>query len=396
MSAPSVLRIGLLGCGTVGTAVAKYLLEDADRLSAVAGVKLELARVAVLNYGKPRSVELPDGVLTTDTYSVVTDPDIDIIVEAIGRVDVPRRYLLTALVCRKSVVTANKELIAASGWELSRAAAATEQDLRFEAAVAGAAPVVAALRGPLSGEHIQRIIGVLNGTSNFVLTAMEDSDCSVDEALAEARRSGFAESNPSADIDGHDSASKLAILLGMAGGGWVPGRRIRRFGIRTLTASDLQDARQRGYRVRLVAEATLGRQRAAASVKPALLLEDDPLARLSGVESGVHLFGERSGRVTLLGVGAGGDPSASAVIGDVIAAAQARLSGSCASLPSRFLDEWVAGGAPARELLDEPPTSLEVLDPSPFRSADSLDDLEKRIVDSVLDNDTQQTWAGIG
>lgn len=363
MSAPAAIRIGLLGCGTVGSAVASRLLKDSDHLSAVAGVKLELARVAVLNYGKPRPVDFPDGVLTTDTYSVVTDPDIDVIVEAIGRVDIPRRYLLTALVCRKSVVTANKELIAASGWELSRAAAARDQELRFEAAVAGAAPVVSVLRGPLTGERIERIIGVVNGTSNFILTKMEDSSCSFGEALAEAQRLGLAEADPSADIDGHDAAAKLSILTSIASDAWIPGARIKRWGIRALTPDILREARRNGHRIRMVAEATLGSE-VAASVRPALLPQDDPLARLQGAESGVHLFGSRSGRVSVLGIGAGGDPSASAVIGDLLEVARARgTSGSPGSLPPRYLDEWVDGGAPSRDLLSEPAFSSEVVQP---------------------------------
>lgn len=382
MTAPPVLRIGLLGCGTVGSAVASRLIEDAERLSSAAGVKLELSSVAVLHYGKPRAVRLPPGVLTTDTYAVVTDPDIDIIVEAIGSVEIPRRFLLTALVCRKSVVTANKELIAASGWELSRVAAARRQDLRFEAAVAGAAPVVGALRSQLAGERLERIIGVLNGTSNFILTAMESAGCSFDEALSEARRLGLAEADPAADVDGHDSAAKLAILASIASGSWIPGGRVKRWGIRWVTPEQLLEARELGCRLRLVAEAQLDGEDVRASVKPALLREEDPLAGLTGAESGAHIYGADSGRATILGVGAGGAPSASAVIGDILSIARTIASKESADLPAHYLHEWVVDGAPARELLPEPEPSNEVgvpRDPIHLQGANSVLSTEDRL-----------------
>lgn len=333
-------RVGLLGCGVVGTSVARVLLEARA---------VELRRVAVLRPEAPRDVALPPNVLCGDAFEVVEDPSIDVVVEAIGGVDLPRSLLLKALANGKSVVTANKELLSLHGRELALASEAAGADLLFEGAVCAALPVVSTLRERLAVETIHRVSGVVNGTTNLVLELMATEGLTQREALAEARRSGYAEADPAADLDGRDAAAKLAILAGLAFDGWVTVADVERAGIEGVGPADLREATARGYSVKLVAEAT----RERLCVRPALVPRESSLARVTGVENEVVIDCSVSGRLAFRGLGAGGDATAGAVAGDVVIAARNLSAGARSPLTT------LAGKPPPRR------TIVQGLEPGP-------------------------------
>lgn len=335
---PSVLRVGLLGCGVVGSEVARILLDEAERISSAAGVKLELARVAVRHVDKARSVELPPGTVTDSALDIVSDPSIDLIIEVIGGIELPRVLLSVALRSGKSVVTANKELLASCGQALAETAEDSEVDLFFEASVGGAIPIVRALRDPLTADLPTRITGVINGTTNFILKRMEEQECDLGEALEEAQRLGYAEQDPTADIEGGDAAAKIAILASLAFEGWVSSEDVSRKGITSVTLSDLLGAKALGYSVKLVATAERPRGTIFLKVSPALVRRDSSLGSLEGALNAVCVESHNAGSLVFQGLGAGGVPSASAVVGDLVAAARNRLSGAVAPLTSRIAE----------------------------------------------------------
>ena len=331
----AAVRVGVLGYGNVGSALVAMLLAQRADIAARSGVELHLVGVAVADPSRPRS-GLPPLLLAPDAKALVADPDVDVIVELIGGVDPARGLVESALGSRKPVVTANKELIAAHGAALAEVAAVAGVDLLYEAAVAGAIPLVRALRESLAGEHVRRLMGIVNGTTNFILTAMSEDGLSYTQALAEAQRLGFAERDPTADVDGHDAAAKAAILASLAFRSDVVAEDVPREGIATVHPIDVAFGARLGYVVKLLAVIervdTDDRQRSttgdpaptpeiSARVHPAMLPSTHPLASVRGAFNAVFVEGDGVGELMLYGRGAGGRPTASAVLGDLIDAA---------------------------------------------------------------------------
>ncbi len=329
------MRVGVLGCGTVGGALVRLLLDDGDGIAQRSGVRLELAAVAVHDPGKPRPW-LPGDLVTTDAATVVADPSIDVVVELIGGLE-PAGSLVDAALCSgKSVVTANKALVAARGATLAERAAAAGVDLLYEAAVAGAIPVIRPLRESLAGERVRRVTGIVNGTTNYILTMMADGSVTYADALAEAQRLGYAERDPSADVDGHDAAAKAAILAGLAFRCAVVDGDVPRQGIAGIPSADMASAQRMGFAVKLLAVAErVDDGRLSVRVHPALVPHDHPLAAVRDAFNAVFVEGATCGELMLYGRGAGGDPTASAVLGDLIDAAHNRLTGAAAPAPPR-------------------------------------------------------------
>jgi homoserine dehydrogenase len=326
------VRVAVLGAGNVGKALVSLLLSEADAIEERSGVRLELAGVAVADPSLPRP-GIPAELLTGDAKGLVSDPAVDVVVELIGGLDPARSLLEVAIGGGKPVVTANKELIAAHGSALAAAAAAAGVDLFYEAAVAGAIPIIRPLRESLAGEAVRRVVGIVNGTTNFILTTMSEQGLSYTQALAEAQRLGFAERDPTADVDGHDAAAKAAILASLAFRCEVVASDVAREGISSVDPVDVDFAGRLGYVVKLlaIAERTDGPARAAGAtdeapevsvrVHPAMLPRTHPLASVRGAFNAVFIEGEAAGELMLYGRGAGGRPTASAVLGDLIDAA---------------------------------------------------------------------------
>jgi homoserine dehydrogenase len=339
-----VVRVAVLGCGNVGGALVTMMLDDAGPIAARSGVRLELAGVAVDDPSKAR-LGVPAQLITGDAKGLVCDPSVDLVVELIGGLDPARGLIESALAAGKPVVTANKALIAAHGTALAEAAAAAGLDLLYEAAVAGAIPIIRPLRESLAGERIRRVMGIVNGTTNYILTMMSEEGVSYSHALAEAQRLGYAERDPSADVNGHDAASKAAILAALAFRCDVVADDVPREGIATVDPVDIAFADRLGYVVKLLAviertEGSEGLEEAieevpeiSVRVHPAMLLRTHPLAAVRGAFNAVFIEGDNAGELMLYGQGAGGRPTASAVLGDVIDAAHHLRSGA----PARFV-----------------------------------------------------------
>ncbi|MGO9875649.1 MAG: homoserine dehydrogenase [Acidimicrobiia bacterium] len=323
-----LVRVGILGCGNVGTALVRLLAANADLITRRSGVRIEVTRVAVQNLTKERDVAFAPGVLTNDAEVVVADRDVDVIVEMIGGVEPARSLILTALKAGKPVVTANKELLANFGAELFEVAATAGVDLLFEASVAGGIPLIRPLRESLVGERIRRVTGIVNGTTNYVLTRMTDARCSLADALAEAQALGYAEPDPTADIDGFDAAAKAAIIASIAFGARVVAGDVSREGIRNITAEDIGAAAELGYVVKLLAVTEEYDGAVSARVHPAMVPVGHPLASVHGSYNAVFIEGEAVGQLMLLGRGAGGGPTSSALLGDLIDAAKNLHSGA--------------------------------------------------------------------
>lgn len=312
------LGIALLGCGTVGGGVARLLLEHGDRLAARAGRQLVLRRVVVRDADKPRAVPIPRELLTTDIHTVLEDRGIGLAVELVGGTTWARRAVLDLLAAGKDVVTANKALLAQYGAEVCDTARRHGRALAFEASVAGGIPIIAALAQSLSANQIQAIQGILNGTCNFILTAMSELGHSYAKALVEAQHRGYAEADPTLDVDGTDAAHKLAILAQIAFGVTVPVQAIERRGIANLQDMDLRYARELGYTIKLLAEAWRLGDGLALHVSPVLLRHSTPLAQVRGAYNAIHVVGDAVGDTLYYGQGAGQMPTASAVVADII------------------------------------------------------------------------------
>ena len=323
-----LVRVGLLGCGNVGSALVGLLDANADLITRRSGVRIQVARVAVQNLTKERSVAFADGVLTNDAESVVADPGVDVIVEMIGGIEPARSLILTALKSGKPVVTANKELLANFGEELFETAATAGVDLLFEASVAGGIPLIRPLRESLVGERIKRVTGIVNGTTNYVLTRMTEEGSSFAAAGAEAQELGYAEPDPTADVDGFDAASKAAIIASIAFGARVVAGDVSREGIRNVTAADISAAGELGYVVKLLAITEEQDGAVSARVHPTMVPVSHPLASVRGSFNAVFIEGEAVGELMLLGRGAGGGPTSSALLGDLIDAAKNLHSGA--------------------------------------------------------------------
>jgi homoserine dehydrogenase len=322
------IRVAVLGAGNVGGALVSLLLTEGDAIAARSGVRFELVGVAVGDVARPRP-GLPTGLVTGDAKGLVSDPEVDVVVELIGGLDPARELVETALAAGRPVVTANKELIAACGATLADAAVSSGVDLLYEAAVAGAIPIIRPLRESLAGERIRRVVGIVNGTTNFILTTMSEQGLTYAEALGEAQRLGFAERDPAADVDGHDAAAKAAILASLAFRCIVTGADVPRQGIASVDPVDIAFADRLGYVVKLLAVAERFDDGVGAHdspeisvrVHPAMLPRTHPLAAVRGAFNAVFIEGAAAGELMLYGRGAGGLPTASAVLGDLIDAA---------------------------------------------------------------------------
>ncbi|MDX2036125.1 MAG: homoserine dehydrogenase [Isosphaeraceae bacterium] len=332
------VRVGLLGMGVVGTGVARLLLEQGDRLARRAGRRLELTRVAVRDPRKPREIALPAAIrLDSDPESIVADPEIDVVIETMGGIDHAGRLVLSALEHGKDVVTANKALLAELGVLLFAQARASGRALAFEAAVGGGIPIIQALEVGLAANQIQSLAAIVNGTCNFILTSMTHDGLSYDVALAKAQELGFAEADPTLDVDGTDTAHKLAILAQIAFGASVTTRSIPRQGIDRLQTADIQYAGELGYAVKLLALARHSEHGLELRVAPSLVRRGTPLAEVKGPYNAVRVVGDAVGDTLFYGRGAGAMPTASAVVGDLIDVVIGR-----AALTSRVLDLWSA------------------------------------------------------
>jgi len=328
MAAPaSDLRVGLLGCGTVGGALVRLMRTNGDEIRRRAGVGLHLARVAVLHPGKSRGLTFDPGVLTGSAAELVEDPSVDVVAEVMGGVEPARTLLLNAIERGKSIVTANKQLIARHGPELFRAAAQSGVDLRLEASVGGGLPVIQPLKESLAANRIEELTGILNGTTNYILTKMAEEGWEFDAALNEAQRRGFAEADPTEDIDGHDAAAKLAILATIAFHTPVHADDVYREGIRRISPRDIEFARELGFAVKLLAIARDHHGRVEARVHPAFLPASHPLAAIRDELNALYVRGDFAGEVMTVGRGAGGGPTASAVCADLIDIARNHKAG---------------------------------------------------------------------
>jgi homoserine dehydrogenase len=312
------LGIGLIGCGTVGSGVARLLLEQAERLAARAGRPLQLRRVLVRDLTKKRGVDLPREMVTTDLRKITTDPAIEVAVELVGGVDWTKQAVLDLLAAGKDVVTANKALLAEHGGEIFDAARRHGRTVAFEASVAGGIPIIAALSQSLAANQILALQGILNGTCNFILTGMSEEGRDYADALAEAQRHGYAEADPTLDVNGSDAAHKLAILAQIAFGVAVHGSSIERRGITAVQALDIRYAGELGYTIKLLAEAWLNEQQLALHISPVLLRHSTPLAQVRGAYNAIQVVGDAVGDTLYYGRGAGQMPTASAVVADLI------------------------------------------------------------------------------
>jgi homoserine dehydrogenase len=326
------LGIALIGCGTVGGGVARLLLEQPERLAARAGRPLVLRRVVVRDPSKPRSVKLPRDLVTTDLQQVLRDPGVQVAVELAGGVDWAKQAVLSLLAAGKDVVTANKALLAQHGAEVFDAARKHGRAIAFEASVAGGVPIIAALAQCLAANQILSLQGILNGTCNFILTSMTENAQSYADALAEAQRRGYAEADPTLDVNGTDAVHKLAILVQIAFGAAVPVRAIERRGIADIDALDIRFARELGYTIKLLAETWLSGAQLALHVSPVLLRKLAPLAMVRGAYNAIHVVGDAVGDTLFAGQGAGQMPTASAVVADLIDLAIGRTQRTFATL----------------------------------------------------------------
>ena len=325
-----VVRIGVLGCGNVGAAFVRLIEQQGATIQLRTGIRLEVVSVAVRNMSRDRDVQLPEGLLTRDAHAVVADPSIDLIVEVIGGIEPARELITAALAAGKPVVTANKELLANVGAELYAAADAAGVDLLFEAAVAGGVPVIRALRESLRGEPVSRVMGIINGTTNFILTKMTEEGADYSAALSEAQRLGFAERDPTADVEGFDAGAKAAILASIAFGAKVVAGDVYHEGISRVTAADIAVAKRLGYVIKLLGIAERDRETGeiAVRVHPAMVPNTHPLASVRESYNAVFIEGDAVGSLMFYGRGAGGNPTASAVLGDVIDAAVNLVKGT--------------------------------------------------------------------
>lgn len=321
MTKSKTVRIGLLGCGNVGAPFVQLVERQADTIEARTGVRLEVVKVAVRNVSKDRDVRLSEGVLVRDAHTVVNDPDVDVVVELIGGIEPARELISAALANGKPVITGNKELLANVGHELWAQSDALGVDLLFEAAVAGGIPLVRALRESLRGEPVRRVMGIVNGTTNFILTKMTEEGADYSVALAEAQALGFAERDPTADVEGFDAGAKAAIIASISFGAKVVAGDVYHEGISRITAADIAIAKRLGYVVKLLAIAETSGDSVAVRVHPAMVPLSHPLASVRDSYNAVFVEGDAVGSLMFYGRGAGGFPTASAVLGDVIDAA---------------------------------------------------------------------------
>ena len=329
----SRVGVGIVGFGTVGTGVAKILLDNAALITRRAGVPIELVRVADLDIVRDRGVPLKPGLLTTDIKHILTDPDIDIVIELIGGYDTAKRVILETIAAGKHVVTANKALLALHGEEIFEAATRKGVDVGFEASVGGGIPVIRALTEGLAGNTIESVYGIINGTSNYILSRMTHEGHGFEEVLKDAQQAGYAEADPTFDVAGIDSAHKLAILVSLAYGTPVNFKEIYTEGITNITPTDIAYAKQFGCTIKLLGIAKLVDGEIEARVHPTMLPSTSPIAQVEDVYNAIQLVGDAVGDVVLYGRGAGSMPTGSAVVSDVIAIGRNLLKGAIGRVP---------------------------------------------------------------
>jgi homoserine dehydrogenase len=344
------LNVAVLGCGVVGSQVVRLLTEQAGDLTARVGSPVRLVGVGVRRIDAPRDVEVPDGLLTTDAAALVRRDDVDVVVEVIGGIEPARALILSALENGASVVTANKALLAEDGPTLFEAAEKAGRDLYYEAAVAGAIPILRPLRESLAGDRVTRVLGIVNGTTNFILDKMDSTGAGFEEALEEAQQLGYAEADPTADVEGFDAAAKAAILASLAFHSRVTAADVHREGITDVTAADIASAAQMGSVVKLLAIAELvstestgdgGAGGVSVRVHPAMIPRTHPLASVREAFNAVFVESDAAGQLMFYGPGAGGAPTASAVLGDLVTVARHRLGETRGAGESSYADRVV-------------------------------------------------------
>ncbi|MDN4643561.1 homoserine dehydrogenase [Arthrobacter sp. PsM3] len=412
------LKVALLGCGNVGAQVARILIDDADMLASRAGARLELAGIAVRNLDAPREVELPRGLFTTDAETLIKDADL--VIELMGGIEPARTLILTAMQNGACVVTGNKALVAKDGPTLHEEADKAGVQLSYEAAVAGAIPILRPIRDSLSGDRITRVLGIVNGTTNFILDQMDSTGAQFSDALAEAQRLGYAEADPTADVEGYDAASKAAILASLSFHTRFSLDDVYCEGISNVTAADIAAAKDAGFVIKLLAIAEKlgaegtrtgtetgtetganGATGVSVRVHPTLLPREHPLAAVRGAFNAVFIEAENAGELMFYGQGAGGKPTASAVMGDLVSAARSIVLGGpgraetttgqvtalpvTAAVTSYYIGLDVADqpGVLARiaQLFAEHGVSIEIMRQTIHRDADSkVESAELRIV----------------
>ena len=354
------LKLALLGCGTVGTEVVRLLHEQAGDLAARIGAPVELAGIAVRRLGRDRGpLPVDPGLFTTDPLGLIKRDDVDIVVEVVGGIEPARGWLVEALRTGRSVVTANKALLAEDGAALHAAAVEGNADLYFEAAVAGAIPLLRPLRESLHGDTITRVTGIVNGTTNYILSRMDATGAGFTEALDEATALGYAEADPTADVEGFDAAAKAAILASLAFHTRVTAADVYREGITEVTAADVNSAREMGCTVKLLCIATRAADGVSVRVHPAMIPRTHPLASVGDAFNAVFVEAEAAGQLMFYGRGAGGAPTASAVLGDIVAVGRNRLAGVRSASESAYAD---LSARPMGEVVTRYHVSLDVAD----------------------------------
>jgi homoserine dehydrogenase len=336
------LNIGMLGCGVVGSSVARLLQEDSGDFAARSGANLKLVKVAVKNLSTKRDF-VSSSILTDDPASVVSDPSIDIVIEVMGGIEPARELILSAIKNGKSIITANKALLALHGAELFEAADKNKVDLYYEAAVGGAIPILRPMRESIVGDHVHRVMGIVNGTTNYILTKMDEEGSAFADVLKEAQSLGFAEADPTADIEGHDAAAKAAILAGLAFHSRVTSNDVYREGISKISARDVEVARDMDHVIKLLAIAELtSNNQVSVRVHPTLISRQHPLASVRNAFNAVFVEAESAGELMFYGRGAGGAPTASAILGDLIAIARNKTRGGEGHGESDYADLAIA------------------------------------------------------
>ena len=336
------LQIGMLGCGNVGAEVARLLTSDSGDFKERAGAELELVKIAVKDMEKARP-GIAKKLLTSDADSMVNDADIEIIIEVMGGIEPARKLLLTAMKNGKSVITANKALLAKHGAELYEAASANGVDLYYEASVGGAIPILRPLRDSIVGDHVTRIMGIVNGTTNYILTKMDEDGSAFANVLKEAQALGYAETDPTADVEGHDAAAKAAILAGLAFHSRVSVDDVFCEGISGITATDVSVAKAIDHVIKLLAIAELtSDNKISVRVHPTLIPRSHPLASVRNAFNAVFVEAQSAGELMFYGRGAGGEPTASAILGDLIAVARHKSGGSLGAGESAYADLEIA------------------------------------------------------
>jgi len=336
------LKVGMLGCGNVGSQIARLLVANKADLASRAGAQLELVKVAVKDI-KAKRDGVATSLLTDDPYSVVNDPEVDLIIEVIGGISPAKELILAAFKNGKSVVTANKALLAKEGAALYQAAGEANVDLYYEAAVAGAIPILRPLRESLVGDHVTRIMGIVNGTTNYILTKMDESGTAFADALKQAQELGFAEADPTADVEGIDASDKAAILAGLAFHSRVTDKDVYREGITKITATDVKVAKAMDMVIKLLAITELTASgEISVRVHPALISRTHPLASVRESFNAVFVEAQSAGQMMFYGKGAGGEPTASAVLGDLVAIARHKVLGGIGPKESDYASLKIA------------------------------------------------------